>query len=70
MLHVILYRLKKDESLHNDIDIHKFIRNVLERDQSPSILTDCLLVVGLTIGMPVHINDLMIVDKRCACVFE
>jgi hypothetical protein len=70
LLHIILYSLMKDESVRNDIDIHAFIRNVLDRDHSQSILTDCLLGVGLTIDMPVHTNDLIVIDKRCDCVLN
>jgi hypothetical protein len=67
MLHIIIHRLKKDEPVHDHIHIHEFIRSVLERDHGPPVLTDCLLAIGLTIGMTVHINDLMVFDKRCAC---
>jgi hypothetical protein len=70
-LHILLYRLLKDESVLRETKIHLFIRQVLERGhQSRSVLTDCFLVIGLTIGIPVHMNDLMVIDKRCACLFR
>jgi hypothetical protein len=70
MLRIIIYRLEMDGFLRRDENTHRFIRKVLECDQRLSILTDCFLALGLTIDMPVHINDLMVVDKRCACVFK
>jgi hypothetical protein len=71
MLHIFIYKLRMDERrFYIGEFIHPFIRKVLEGDHSQSILTDCFLVAGLMIGMPVHINDLMVVDKRCACVLK
>jgi hypothetical protein len=36
----------------------------LDPPTASSIETDCLLMVGLLIGMPIHTDDLLISDKR------
>lgn len=35
-----------------------------ERDASSSIVTDCLFMVSLQLGLPMHQDDLYISDKR------
>ena len=68
LAHILLYRcwdgarngLKIDEALSS------FIKYSFdpERDASWSVVTDCLFMVYLQLGLPMHQDDLHILDKR------
>jgi len=68
MGHILLYRawdiLGKGEPLPDYI--REFILYSLRLDPPPSatIVADCLLIVGLTLGIKLRVSDLFVVDKR------
>jgi len=68
MAHILLYRaldvFKKDESLPDDVK--EFVLHSLRSNPPPPtpIVTDCLFVIGLVLGIKFHIDDLLVRDKR------
>jgi len=67
MGHILLYRARdvtgKGERLPDDIKkftLHSLRLNPLP----PPIVADCLFIIGLVIGIGLHTDDLLIVDKR------
>jgi len=68
MGHILLYRawdvLRKAEPLPDDIK--DFILHSLRLEPPPpaTIVADCLLIVGLVLGIKLHLDDLLVVDKR------
>ena len=68
MGHILLYRawdiLRKCEPLPDDIK--EFVLHSLGLEPLPPapIVTDCLLIIGLVLGIKLHIDDLSAVDKR------
>lgn len=66
--HIQLYRawdvLRSPRKLSDDVTT--FIRYSLSMDPPPSdaIITDCLTMIGLLLGINIHVDDLSIVDKR------
>ena len=68
MAHILLYRawdvLGKGEPLPDDI--REFVIHSLRMDPPPPapILTDCLFIIGLVLGIKIHIDDLSVRDKR------
>jgi hypothetical protein len=54
--------------VYDDItdSVHDSLQKVLKFDPPPSdsILTDCLIVTGLMVDLPLHMDDLMVIDKR------
>jgi len=68
MSHILLYRtwgvLRKGEPLSDDIE--EFVSHSLQLNPLPpaTIVADCLLIVGLVLGINLHINDLLVADKR------
>ena len=68
MAHILLYRawdvLGSSRVLSDDVT--GFIRYSLSMDPPPSdaIVADCLMMIGLLIGINIHMDDLSIVDKR------
>ena len=68
MGHILLYRawdiLEKGEPLPDDI--REFVLYSLRLEPPPpaTIVADCLFIVGLVLGIKLHIDDLLIVDKR------
>jgi len=64
----ILYRawdvLRKGEALPDDIK--EFVLHSLRLEPPPPapIVADCLLIIGLFLGIKLHIDDLSVVDKR------
>ena len=68
MSHILLYRawnsLGRGEPLPDDIKgfvLHSFRSKSLPPDP---IATDCLFIIGLVLGIDLHINDLLVIDKR------
>ena len=53
---------------HRMDTIHELVQ-VLEnsRELNSGTLTNCILCVGITVGFPLHPEDLIRVDKRCVC---
>jgi len=70
MGHVLLYRawdaLGKGGPLPDDTK--QFILRSLRLDPPPSgaVVADCLFVIGLVLGIELHIDDLLVADKRWA----
>ena len=68
MAHILLYRawdvLGSSRKLSDDVT--GFIRYSLSMDPPPSdaIVADCLMMIGLLIGINIHVDDLSVVDKR------
>ena len=68
MGHILLYRawdaIRKGESLPDDTK--EFVLHTLRSESSPSapIVADCLFIVGLVLGIELHIDDLFVADKR------
>jgi len=68
MAHILLYRaldvFKKGELLPDDIK--EFVLHSLRLDPPPPtpIVTDCLFIIGLVLGIKFHTDDLLVRDKR------
>ena len=68
MGHILLYRawdaLREGGPLPDDIK--DFVLHSLRSELSPPVVVvaDCLFIVGLGLGISLHIDDLLIVDKR------
>jgi len=66
--HILLYRAwdtTRDTGKLTS-DVTGFIEYTMSLDPpaASSIETDCLLMVGLLVGMPIHTDDLLVSDKR------
>jgi hypothetical protein len=68
MGHILLYRawdvIKRGETLPDDIK--GFVLHSLRLEPPPPapIVTDCLFIIGLVLGIKLHIDDLLVIDKR------
>ena len=68
MGHILLYQawdiLNKGEQLPDDVK--EFVLYSLRVEPPPPIhiVTDCLLIISLVLGIKLHIDDLLVVDKR------
>jgi len=68
MDHILLYRawdvLNKGEALPDDIE--EFALHSLQLEPPPPvpIVAGCLLTIGLLLGIKLHVDDLLVVDKR------
>jgi len=68
MGHILLYHawdvLRKDEALPDDVK--EFVLHSLRLEPPPLAPTvaDCLLIIGLLLGIKLHVDDLLVVDKR------
>ena len=69
MGHILLYRAwdvitRQGEPLPDDIK--EFVLHSLRLEPPPPapIVADCLLIIGLVLGIKLHIDDLLVVDKR------
>jgi len=69
LAHILLYRCWDEIGNGLGIDgvLSSFIKYSFdpERDPSWSVITDCLFMVYLQLGLPMHQDDLYILDKRC-----
>ena len=70
MAHILLYRAWDTVGTANSLseDVTGFIKHTLSLDPPPSaaIVADCLLMIGLILGIGIHIDDLSVADKRYA----
>ena len=68
LAHILLYRCW--DEIRNGFEIDKVLSSFIkhsfdpERDASWSVVTDCLFMVYLQLGLPMHQDDLYILDKR------
>ena len=66
--HILLYRAwdTTRETGKLTSDVAGFIEYTMALDPpaASSIETDCLLMIGLLVGMPIHTDDLLVNDKR------
>jgi len=69
MDHILLYRawdaLRKGEPL--PVDIKEFVLHSLRLEPpppAPIVVADCLLIIGLVLGIKLYIDGLLVVDKR------
>ncbi|KAF9649519.1 hypothetical protein BDM02DRAFT_3128351 [Thelephora ganbajun] len=71
MGHILLYRawdvLGKNEPLPDDI--REFVLHSLKLEPPPPapIVVDCLFIIGLVLGIKLHIDDLLVGDKSREC---
>ena len=68
MSHILLYRAWDSIMAGQPLpdDTREFVLHSLRSDPPPPtpIVADCLFIVGLVIGIELHIDDLLVVDKR------
>ena len=67
MGHVLLYRAWDilGKGGHLPDDIKEFILRSLRLDSPPTaVVADCLFIIGLVLGIKLHIDDLLVADKR------
>ena len=63
MSHVFLYRAWHEGQLSEVV--MDFVENSMSlKSPSDIVITDCLLIIGLTIGVPLHVSDITVRDKR------
>ena len=66
MGHILLYRawdaIRTGESLPDDTK--EFVLHTLRSKLSAPIVADCLFIIGLVLGIELHIDDLLVADKR------
>ena len=68
MGHILLYRawdaIRTGETLCDDV--RGFVSHSLRRVPPPPapIVTDCLFIIGLVLGIKLHVDDLFVFDKR------
>lgn len=69
MGHILLYRawdhvVRKGKDLPEDIK--EFVLHSLRLEPPPPapVVTDCLFMIGLVLGIKLHIDDLLVIDKR------
>jgi len=68
MAHILLYRAWDTLGTTGVLseDVISFVKHTLSLDPPPSsvIVADCLLIIGLVLGIGIHVDDLSVVDKR------
>ncbi|KAF9782346.1 hypothetical protein BJ322DRAFT_215753 [Thelephora terrestris] len=66
--HILLYRAWDVLERRNPLpeDIREFVLRSLRLEPLPPapIVTDCLFIIGLLLGIKVHVSDLLVMDKR------
>ena len=66
--HILLYRAwdttRDTGRLTSDVAGFVEYTMALDPPASSSVETDCLLMIGLLVGMPIHTDDLLVSDKR------
>ena len=68
MGHILLYRawdvIRKGHALPDDVKDFVLYSLRLEPPPPAPIVTDCLFIIGLLLGIKLHIDDLLVIDKR------
>ena len=63
MSHVLLYYTWHEGAVHDVV--MGFVENSMSVDpRSDILITNCLFIIGLSIGIPFHVNDITVRDKR------
>jgi hypothetical protein len=74
MAHILLYRAWDTIINTGKLteDVTGFIKHSLSLDPPPqaAVVADCLLMIGLVLGIGVHVGNLSVVDKRCAIPWD
>ena len=66
MSHVFLYSVWHEKQVSEVV--MEFVENSMSlRPPSDIVTTDCLFIIGLMIGVPVHVGDITVRDKRLDC---
>lgn len=65
MSHVFLYRAWHEGHV-SEVVIDFVKESVSLRPPNDVVITDCIFIIGLMIGIPFHINDITVRDKRYA----
>ena len=63
MSHVFLYRAWHEKEL-SEVVIDFVESSMSLRPPSDIVITDCLFIIGLMIGIPFHVSDITVRDKR------
>lgn len=75
--HILVYRVWEScqQGMKIPHGVHEFLRNALtllveyDLPALEPVIADFLLTIGLTVGLRVDSNDLLVADKRCVCFF-
>lgn len=74
MSHILLHRAWDSARNNSPLpdDIEEFVLLSLRPHPPPpaSIITDCLLIIGLVLGIKLHLDDLFVTDKRSVGLHE
>jgi len=74
MSHILLYRAWDNIGTANGLseDVSDFIKYSLSLEPPPAaaVVAGCLLMIGLILGIGIHVDDLSVVDKRCVRSYE
>jgi len=65
--HILLYRAWDHLCYASKLtdDVEAFVTHALStEDANPAVITDCLFIISLVIGLPLHVDDLAVDDKR------
>ena len=69
MSHIFLYCARHEGHLSEVV--MNFVEYSLSLEHpSDIVITDCLSIIGLTIGVPLHVNDITVRDKRLDTYFS
>ena len=64
MSHVFLYRAWCERQSLSEV-VMQFVESSMSlRLLSDTVITDCLFIIGLMVGVPLHISDITVKDKR------
>ena len=64
MSHVFLYRAWHEGQSLSEV-VMDFVENSMSlRPPGDDVITDCLVIIGLMIGVPFHVSDITVRDKR------
>ena len=65
--HILLYRAWDHLCYSSKLpdDVEAFVLHALSSTEThPAVIADCLFIISLTIGIPLHVDDLAVGDKR------
>ena len=65
--HILLYRAWDHLCYASKLtdDVEAFVAHAFSTENTePAVITDCLFIISLVIGLPLHVDDLAVDDKR------